>query len=122
MFKEEKMQILKMVEEGKVSIEEGLNLLDALEEKETVKPCKNVKWIKIKVYDPDDDTKVNVTLPISFVSLGLKLATKFSPDLKETGLDEKDFNEINAAIESGAVGKIVDIESEDGEKVEIVIE
>ncbi len=122
MFKEEKMQILKMVEEGKVSVEEGLNLLDALEEKETVKPCKNVKWIKIKVYDPDDDTKVNVTLPISFVSLGLKLATKFSPDLKETGLDEKDFNEINAAIESGAVGKIVDIESEDGEKVEIVIE
>lgn len=122
MFKDEKMQILKMVEEGKVSVEEGLNLLDALEEKETVKPRKNVKWIKIKVYDPDEDTKVNVTLPISFVSLGLKLATKFSPDLKETGLDEKDFNEINAAIESGAVGKIVDIESEDGEKVEIVIE
>lgn len=122
MLKEEKLQILKMVEEGKISVEEGLDLLNALEEKETVKPNKNVKWIKIKVYDPDDDTKVNVTLPISFVSLGLKLATKFSPDLKETGLDDKDFKEIYSAIESGAIGKIVDIESEDGEKVEIVIE
>ena len=41
MLKEEKLQILKMVEEGKISVEEGLDLLNALEEKETVKPNKN---------------------------------------------------------------------------------
>ena len=121
-FREEKLQILKMVEDGIITVEEGVDLLNALEEKDNVKPIKNIKWIKIKVYDPDDDTKVNVTIPISFVSLGMKLATKFSPELKETGLDEEDFKEIYAAIESGAMGKIVDVESENGEKIEIVIE
>lgn len=121
-LREEKLQILKMVENGKISVEEGVDLLNALEEKDNIRPNKNVKWIKIKVYDPDDDTKVNVTLPISFISLGMKLATKFSPELKETGLDDEDFQEIYTAIKGGAVGKIVDIESEDGEKVEITIE
>ena len=96
--------------------------LNALEERDTIRPNKNAKWLKIKVYDPSDDTKVNVTLPISFLSLGIKLATKFSPELKETGLDEEDFKEINTAIKDGAVGKIVEVESEDVEKVEITIE
>lgn len=121
-MRDEKLQILKMVEEGKVTVEEGVELLNALEEKDLSKPNKTNKWVKIRVYDPDDDNKVNVTIPISFVNFGMKLATKFSPELKETGLDEEDFKEINEIIKSGTLGKIVDVESKNGEKVEIVIE
>ena len=123
-LKEERMQILKMVQSEKISIEEGVNLLEALEEKTSENFVQNPspKWIKIRVYDPDDDTKVNVNLPISFVGLGLKIAKKFSPELKDTGLDDIDFKDIFDAIKNGAEGKIVDLENEDGEKVEITVE
>lgn len=124
-LKEEKKQILKMLEEGKITSEEGINLLEALEntagEEHTLNTGKP-KWIKIKVFEPNDKAKVNVTIPISLVDVGLKIANKFSPDLKESGLDENDLNEIYASIKSGTCGKIVDIESDNGEKVEIVIE
>jgi hypothetical protein len=123
-YREEKMQILKMVEDGKITIEEGVELLDALGGKMQIdnNRKRNAKWLKIRVYDPDDDTKVNVTLPITFINLGMKFAYKFSPELKDTGLDEDDFKELFDAIKNGAEGKLVDVESENGEKVEIVVE
>lgn len=122
-YREEKIQILKMVEEGKITVEDGVELLDALGENFPINnKTKNPKWLKIKVYDPDDDTKVNVVLPITFINLGMKFAYKFSPELKDTGLDEDDFKELFDAIKNGAEGKLVDVESENGEKVEIVVE
>jgi DUF4097 and DUF4098 domain-containing protein YvlB len=124
MLKEEKIQILNMIQEGKVSPEEGLRLLEALEnnKEEINESSSNAKWLKIRVFDPSEDTKVNVTLPITLVNLGVKLAGKFSPEFKEAGLSEKDMSEIFDAIKDGATGKIVDVDSKNGEKVEIVIE
>jgi DUF4097 and DUF4098 domain-containing protein YvlB len=122
-LKEEKLQILKMVEEGKVTSEEGISLLEALGDSEkSYIENGNAKWIKIRVFDPDDNTKVNVTIPISLVNVGLKMANKFSPELKNAGFDEKDLKEIFEAIKDGASGKIVDVESDNGEKVEIIVE
>lgn len=122
----EKMQILTMVKEGKISPEEGVKLLEALETDNKLDEFSfssaNAKWLKIKVFDPDDKTKVNVTLPISLINVGVKLANKLSPEFKESGLTEEDLNEIFTAIKSGATGKIVDIDSEDGTRVEIVVE
>ncbi|MEY8416632.1 hypothetical protein AAK964_10050 [Tissierella praeacuta] len=121
---EEKMQILTMVKEGKISTEEGVKLLDAIDNtnNDIVNINNKAKWLKIKVLDPEDSTKVNVTLPISLINLGVKLAEKFSPKFKEAGLTEKDIKEIFAAIKNGDIDKIVEIDSEDGKKVEIVIE
>lgn len=123
-MKEEKKQILKMVEDGKITANEGLELLNALDERYEIEETytNEPKWLRIKVFDPDDDTKVNVNLPLSLISVGMKMSQKFVPELQEAGLDEEDFNEILAAIEDGAQGKIIDVESEDGEKVEIVVE
>ena len=119
---EEKMEILKMVEEGKITSKDGIDLLNALDEKEKEIPIRKSKWLKIRVYDPNDKTKVNVNIPIALVDIGLKVATKMSPELKESNLESIDFNEIVQAIKDGAEGKIVDIESENGEKVEIIVE
>lgn len=122
-LKDEKMQILKMIEEGKISSDEGFNLIETLENTQDnpLVEGNNAKWIKIRVIDPDDDTKVNVTIPVSLIDLGLKIANKVSPDLKVSGIDEKDLKEIFEAIKNGASGKLVDIES-DGQKVEITVE
>ena len=66
----EKLQILNMVKDGKISAEEGVKLLEALEDTpNTTKALSysgsNANLLKIKVFDPDDNTKVNVTLPIA---------------------------------------------------------
>lgn len=122
----EKIQILTMVQDGKITAEEGAKLLDALENnmgiENTSTSNKKSKWLKIKVFDPDEKAKVNVTIPISLLNIGVKLASKFSPEIKEAGLTDKDMEEIFKIIKSGEVGKIVDIDTEKGEKVEIVIE
>lgn len=121
-LKEEKMQILSMVSEGKISAEEGSKLLEALEEKSSPQVKKSPKWLKIRVYDPEDDDKVNITLPISLLNVGMKIANKFSPEIKEAGLSDDDLKEIFEAIKNGAEGKLVDIDGENGEKVEIIVE
>ncbi|MBU5312067.1 hypothetical protein KQI38_08510 [Tissierella carlieri] len=122
----EKMQILTMVKEGKITTEEGVKLLDALDNNDIASNNTNLstkaKWLKVRVFDPEDSTKVNVTLPISLINIGVKLAGKFSPEFKEAGLTEDDMEEIFAAIKNGETGKIVEVDSEDGTKVEVVIE
>jgi hypothetical protein len=123
----EKLQILNMVQEGKVTAEEGVKLLEALEDngKSTnnlVYSGNKAKWLKVRVFDPNDATKVNVTLPVSLINIGVKLAGKFSPEFKAAGLTEEDMEEIFAAIQNGQMGKIVDVDSEDGTRVEVVIE
>lgn len=126
-LKEEKLQILKMIEEGKITSEEGIQLLDALgEAEETYVDNRQAKWIKIRVFDPDDKTKVNITVPIALIDVSMKMAGKFGPhfvpELKEAGLEENDMKELFDAIKNGAMGKLVDVESENGEKVEIIVE
>lgn len=121
-LREERIEILKMIETGKITSNEGLDLLNALEEKSESFPTHKCKWLKIRVYDPEDKTKVNVNVPIALVDIGLKFATKMSPELKDSSLEGINFTEIAEAIKNGAQGKIVDVESEDGEKVEIVVE
>ena len=121
-LKEEKLQILKMIEEGKITSQGGLELLAALEEKEDLPIAKSSKWIKIKVLDPRDSTKVNVNIPLALVDVGLKMATKLSPELKNSDLQGIDFSEIAELIKNGAEGKIVDVESDNGEKIEIIVE
>ncbi|RKD32110.1 hypothetical protein BET03_11330 [Thermohalobacter berrensis] len=118
------MQILKMVEEGKITSEEGVELLNALEEKSTTSNYNtNAKWLKVRVFDPEDKTKVNVNIPIALVDIGLKFATKFSPELKDSSFQEIDLKEIVEAVKNGAEGKIVDIVSEkNGERVEVFVE
>lgn len=123
----EKLQILTMVKDGKISTEEGVKLLDALDNSgvdlgKNLNISSKAKWLKIRVFDPKDTTKVNVTLPISLISIGVKLAGKFSPEFKEAGLTESDMEEIFAAIKNGETGKIVEVDSEDGTKVEVIIE
>lgn len=122
----EKLQILTMVKENKITVDEGVRLLDAIEKSNQnmgeIPYNYDAKWIKIKVLDSEDNTKTNITLPVSLLSIGVKLAEKFSPEFKASGLTQSDLDEIFAAIKSGVTGKIVDIETDKGEKVEVIIE
>ena len=121
---EERMKILKMIQEGKITAEEGAQLLSAL--RETPKPAKanlslaNQKgWLRVRVTDMGTGkTKVNVNLPMGLMDAGLRIGAQYAPELE--GLD---LNQVINEIKSGASGKIVDVfDEEDGEHVEIFIE
>lgn len=120
---EERMQILKMIEEGKISAEEGAKLLSALSGKKATPPsapgASPARWFRVRVTDLDTGkNKVNVNIPLSLVNVGMKMGARFIPDTANVDLDE-----IATQIRSGAHGKILEvIDEEDGEYVEIFIE
>lgn len=124
-LKEEKVQILKMVEEGKISSNEAIELMEALGEETGAETISSnpPKWLKVRIKDENDSVKVKVNIPLSLVDVGLKLGTAFSPELKEAGLKQEDIKEVLEAVKSGAEGKIVDIEDEEHHtKVEVYVE
>lgn len=119
---EERMQILKMIEEGKISAEEGAKLLQALAgkgDRRRLAAEDEPRWLRVRVTDLDSGkTKVNVNIPMGLVNVGLKMGARFAPNVE--GLD---YAEITDAIKTGAQGKVVDVvDEEDGERVEIFIE
>jgi hypothetical protein len=122
-IKEERMQILKMIEAGTISADEGAKLLAALEEgtgkRERTEPGGKARWMRIRVTDlKTGNAKVNVNLPMGLVNVGLKMGARFAPEMENVDLEE-----IIESIKEGAQGKIVEVEDEkDGERVEIYIE
>ncbi len=124
---EERMKVLKMIEEGKITAEEGTKLLSALDMgprpgKGPVPPPPPVgagRWLRIRVTDTTTGRpKVNVTIPMGLVNVGLKMGARFAPETE--GLD---WQQIADAINSGMIGKIIDVvDEQDGERVEIFVE
>jgi hypothetical protein len=122
---DERMKILKMIQEGKITAEEGAKLLGALREsrKETrppVTPPRVTKgWLRVRVTDmTTNKTKVNVNLPLGLMEAGLKIGAQFAPQLGSI-----DLTQYMDEIKSGTMGKIIDvIDEEDGEHVEIFVE
>ena len=124
---EERMKILKMIEEGKISAEEGAKLLAALaESRRTPSPTPGMalsggeaRWFRVRVTDlASGKPKVNVNIPMGLVNVGIKMGARFAP-----GLEAEQMQAVADALKTGAVGKIVDVtDEEDGEHVEIFVE
>jgi hypothetical protein len=122
---EERMQILKMIEEGKISAADGAELLRALDrdkEDSPVEPLKGAstaRWFRVRITDTNSGkNKVNVNIPIGLVNVGMKMGAKFTPEVE--GFD---FDTLMKAVKSGQQGKVMDIVNDDeGERVEIFVE
>ena len=122
---EERMQILKMIEEGKIKASDGAELLRALDQDgrtATSSPLKGAsapRWFRVRVTDlVTGRTKVNINIPMGLVNVGIKMGARFAPEI-----DGVEVAEIMEAIRSGQQGKIMDItDEEDGERVEIFVE
>ena len=119
---EERTMILRMIEEGKISVEEGARLLAALGEETEADATPEIepigggsRYLHVRVTDSvTGKQKVRVNIPAGLVSFGLR----FVPD--NSGFDA---SAVQQAIDSGFVGQIVDIhDDEDGNHVEIFVE
>lgn len=132
-MEEERMQILKMIQEGTISAEEGAKLLETLDTGEPVKSGKKARWLKIRVTDlKTNKVKVNVNIPMGILNATLRMAdwvSSLSINKKEDRADIPSFRDIDLsqlvaqAMQEGTMGKLVDvIDEEEGEKVEIWVE
>ncbi len=120
---EERIKVLKMIQEGKITVEEGTQLLDALNAPKIteapMRPIAGGRFLRIRVTDTlSGRAKVNIRLPLSVVHTGTRMGARYTADFH--GLDTK---ELAAAIESGRTGLILDVnEEEKHEHVEMFIE
>ena len=127
---EERMRILMMIQEGKISAAEGARLIEALDdlsEPTTQKPPspssvtsgKKPRYLHVLITDTDTGkARVNVRLPVSLINSGMRLGARFAPEIE--GLSMED---LNAWLNSGEVGQIVDVfDYDDGEHVEVFLE
>lgn len=119
----ERMKILKMVEDGKITAEEGARLLAALRKQTGRKAARTsggARWLRVRVLDLNTGKEsVRVNLPISLVNVGMKMGARFIPDADQESVME----DLAEAIQEGMMGKIVDvIDEEEGQRVEIFVE
>ena len=122
---EERMKILKMISDGKISAEEGSQLIAALSQRsEKSSPASqralSGRMLRVRVTDMrTGKTQVNVNVPLRLVDAGLNIASQYTPEMENAQMMEA----VKEALAENMSGKIVDvIDEEDGEHIEIFIE
>lgn len=122
---EERMKILKLISDGKITADEGSRLISALS-KRSEKDIKFTKrslsnqTLRVRVTDmATGKTKVNVNVPMKLVDAGLNIAAQFTPEMENAQM----MDAVKEALAENMRGKIIDVvDEEDREHVEIFIE
>lgn len=136
---DDKLKILEMIQNGKLTASEGLELLNAIGDS-NVKLNDVVtdsgRFLRIRVTS-GQHSKVNVNIPLKLLSVATKFAgfgMKFIPEearqeMQKKGIDLSDinFDELMQLIDQGLVdGKLVDVDTDDPDegrtKVEIYVD
>ncbi len=127
---EERVKILQMIQEGKISAEEGAKLLSALSSSTKRKRAgrragithrtTGPRWLRVRVTDMQSGkAKVNVNLPLKLLDAGLSIAGNFVEDIDIDDI----MSTLHEALDENITGKIIDVvDGTDGEHVEIFIE
>jgi hypothetical protein len=131
---EERLKILQMVQNGRITAEEGIKLMESLERQDVVPtppgvpsapgPAgipghKSQRWVRVCVTDVrTGKMRVNVRLPVSLINAGMKMGARFGPEVE--GMD---LGQLKQIVNSGETGRVFDVyDDEDGEHVEVFIE
>lgn len=121
---DDRLRILEMIANKTITAAEGAELLKAVDQADKelkIQPKKNAfKMFKVKVLSAEGD-KVNVQIPIEFAKVALKSGKGFMKMDKIEDFD-LDVDAILEMVDKGVLGKIVDVESANGDLVEIIIE
>lgn len=116
---DERRKILEMVEKGTISAQQAGQLLDALRDQEESdrRSRRKPRWVRIRVTDPTDIVRVNLTLPVGLVRAGLRAGGSIA------GVEGLDTAGLEEMLDRGDFGHILDVHDKDkGERVEIFIE
>jgi hypothetical protein len=127
----ERLRILQLLEQQKITATEAGELLAALGERgherrrqsrwlaeELAPPSDRARWFRVRVTDERTGrVRTNVSVPIGMVGFGLGFARRFR-NVPGVGMVDEMFD----AVRSGRRGTIFDVSSEGGERVEILID
>ena len=117
---DERNRVLYMVESGKVTAAQAAQLLDTLDlERSRFREQSRNRTARVRVTNlATNRQKVNVTIPVSLIQVGLRLGTRLAPQVSGSALED-----LLRAIEGGATGRLLDLQDlEEGERVEIFAE
>lgn len=120
---DEVMKVLKMLEEGKIDAQKAGELIEVLNASKNNGPAviNSDKMLKIRVNSQNGDN-VNINIPVKFIR-NIGGAIKRIPKVEGVeGMEDIDIQAILQAVSDGLDGKIVDVKSEKGDNVEIVVE
>lgn len=122
---EERMRVLKLIEEGKISAAEAVSMLDA-----AANPDKDqgqsaavsnqpVRYIHVIVTDIESGkSRVNIRMPANLVTTGIKMGAHLS-----TEVNVLDTQQIKDYIKRGVTGQVLDVlDDDEGERVQIFLE
>jgi|SRR5690625_1539819 len=124
-MKDEIAKIFAMVEEGKITSDEASELIAEMKNGTKSTPNKSYlgKMLKIRVKsETQENARVNI--PIRLVKFLLKMGHGIASQIPEAQkyVDDIDVDLLLEAIDNEMEGKIVDVQSDDGETVEVFIE
>jgi len=112
----ERIQILKMLEEGKITAEEAVKLLESIEgggpAPASTKPR---RMLRIQASEAGE-MKVNVNLPVSLAKVALKIAASVDKRLGDIDVDA-----VIDEIRSGVEGPLVELD-DGGDRLVITVE
>jgi len=129
----ERLRILQLLEQQKITAVEAAELSTALDEgsrdarrrdrrrwlaEELAPPRDRARWIRVRVTNAvSGRVLTNVTVPIGMVGFGLGFARRFR-SVPGVGM----VDEVFEAVRSGRRGTIFDVANEGGDRVEILID
>lgn len=115
-MKEERMQILRMLEEGKIKADEAFQLINTLDETKPAPVATRKKFLRVRIID-GGETKVNVNIPLQLA----RVAMRFIPKSALKDHPELNIDELIQDVENGAEGKLVEVQ-DGGTHVEVYVE
>ncbi len=79
--------------------------------------------LRVRILSADGD-KIKVNLPMTLVKVGLEMGVEIAPNYAKgmDSLKNLDLKQIMELVERGALGKLVEMESADGDIIEVVVE
>jgi len=122
---EERLSILKMVEEGRVTAEEGLKLLNALDPPRRGEMRLRARRLRVRVSELGSGrTRAEVNIPIELAELGLKLAARLlNRGVIRVGRRAVDPEELAQAVRHGELGRVLGYTDDDeNARVEVFLE
>jgi hypothetical protein len=119
----DRMRVLEMLEQGKITAQEAAKLLDALAAGDRASPKAAGRIMRVRVTDVvNGRVEANVSLPLglfrTIAGMGTEIRRGLSPylgDMDTSGLFE--------AIEAGQTGRLLDVSIPDaGRHIEVFVE
>lgn len=84
---------------------------------------KRIEDMMLKIIiNSSDGEKVNINLPMALVKVAVELGMAMPQVSNNNNLQGIKFDEVIKLVQNGAIGKLMQIESSDGDIIEIVVE